>query len=705
MGRWIGYLTTIAIVLLALLTGSSRGARAAQAVLAWNASGDSSVIGYHVYIATKSGDHPTPVSAGNTTSYTVTGLSASQTYYFNVTGYSSSAEGPFTRELVCDFITAGTASNGHITPAGSTAVAGGGSQTYSIVPNPGYQTGTVTVDGRQVAKPTSSYTFCNVSCCHTIAATFVPANYVPANYTITAASQAGGTISPSGAVSVTGGADQAFTIGPAANYTISDVQVDGTSVGAVASYTFNNVAANHTITAFFAPVTYSISASRQGGGTISPSGTIGVSSGSSSLFTITPYRGFQTSDVKVDGKSVGPLSSYAFTNVTANHDIQAFFAARKCSIAASVQGSGTISPPGTKSFSAGTNVSYSMIPATLYTLDAVLIDGNAIPARELQRSASAVGSGAGTGAATYTFANVGGNHSICAVFSPAFELVADAGPDQLVKSGSTVTMDGRNSTGSGSKIVSYKWTQVAGPAVSLSNTSSPQCAFSTQNIASTAALAFNLTVTNGAGVSSSDSCLVDVSSSGGGPSVQTGPDQTVSAYTNVTLNGSSSSDSYGTIKSYTWTQTAGPTVSIINAESPAASFVAPYPGAQGATLVFQLSVRDQYGLKARGPWTVNVMGDYQPPVANAGANISAFPMSTVTLNGKGSSDPTGSPVTYRWTQISGMPVVLSDPRSPAPTFTAPALSGVRESQLVFMLTVTSTVDQLSSTAKCTVTIE
>ena len=103
-----------------------------------------------------------------------------------------------------------------------------------------------------------------------------------------------------------------------------------------------------------------------------------------------------------------------------------------------------------------------------------------------------------------------------------------------------------------------------------------------------AALAFNLTVTNAAGVSSSDSCLVDVSTSGGGPSVQTGPDQTVSAYTNVTLNGSSSSDSYGKITTYKWTQIAGPTVSIINADTPTASFVAPDSGTQGATLVFEL---------------------------------------------------------------------------------------------------------------------
>ena len=183
------------------------------------------------------------------------------------------------------------------------------------------------------------------------------------------------------------------------------------------------------------------------------------------------------------------------------------------------------------------------------------------------------------------------------------------------------------------------------------------------------------------------------------------PDQTVYACSNVTLDGSSSSDSYGTITSYSWTQIAGPAVSILNADTANASFVSPAPGSQGATLVFELSVQDQYGLQARAQWTVNVVGDYQPPEANAGADITAAPMTTVTLNGTASSDPSGSSDTYRWTQISGVPVTLSDPTSTTPSFKAPSLTGDQVSQPVFMLTVTNSADQLSSTVTCTVTVE
>ncbi|GFO53880.1 hypothetical protein GMSM_08870 [Geomonas sp. Red276] len=72
---------------------------------------------------------------------------------------------------------------------------------------------------------------------------------------ITASAGTGGTISPSGTVSVPSGGSQSFTITPASGYKIAAVTVDGASVGAVSSYTFSNVTANHTIAASFTSTT------------------------------------------------------------------------------------------------------------------------------------------------------------------------------------------------------------------------------------------------------------------------------------------------------------------------------------------------------------------------------------------------------------------------------------------------------------------
>ena len=70
-------------------------------------------------------------------------------------------------------------------------------------------------------------------------------------YTIKATAGAGGSISPSGNVSVREGRDQTFTITPDKGYTVSDVRIDGNSVGAVESYTFENVGRTHTIEVIF----------------------------------------------------------------------------------------------------------------------------------------------------------------------------------------------------------------------------------------------------------------------------------------------------------------------------------------------------------------------------------------------------------------------------------------------------------------------
>jgi hypothetical protein len=70
-------------------------------------------------------------------------------------------------------------------------------------------------------------------------------------YTIVASAGAGGSISPSGPVSVPANGSQAFTITANAGFAIGNVLVDGGSVGAVSSYPFTNVTANHTISASF----------------------------------------------------------------------------------------------------------------------------------------------------------------------------------------------------------------------------------------------------------------------------------------------------------------------------------------------------------------------------------------------------------------------------------------------------------------------
>src|SRR3989344_501102 len=79
-----------------------------------------------------------------------------------------------------------------------------------------------------------------------------PALVLAANHTITASASAGGTIFPSGNVSVADGANKTFFITPNAGYVIDTLTVDASPAAIASSYTFTNVVMNHTIAVAFA---------------------------------------------------------------------------------------------------------------------------------------------------------------------------------------------------------------------------------------------------------------------------------------------------------------------------------------------------------------------------------------------------------------------------------------------------------------------
>jgi hypothetical protein len=87
--------------------------------------------------------------------------------------------------------------------------------------------------------------------------------------------------------------------------------------------------------------------------------------------------------------------------------------------------------------------------------------------------------------------------------------VSNAGPDQTVDFGATVTLDGSGSTDPDDNIVSYKWEQTDGPTVTLNNADTATADF-TASVAGGSVLTFELTVTDAEGLSSTDTCVVSV---------------------------------------------------------------------------------------------------------------------------------------------------------------------------------------------------
>jgi hypothetical protein len=97
------------------------------------------------------------------------------------------------------------------------------------------------------------------------------------------------------------------------------------------------------IAKFGTATNYTITASAGTGGAISPVGDISVPQNADQPFTITPAYGFLLDDVLVDGNSEGPITSYTFPDVTANHTIAANFIALP-TISGAVTASATTDP-------------------------------------------------------------------------------------------------------------------------------------------------------------------------------------------------------------------------------------------------------------------------------------------------------------------------------------------------------------------------
>ena len=292
----------------------------------------------------------------------------------------------------------------------------------------------------------------------------------------------------------------------------------------------------------------------------------------------------------------------------------------------------------------------------------------------------------------------------------------DAGIDRTVVEGDTVTLTAVN--GSTATLTNFLWEQIEGPLVVISSAESTQATFTAPNVNEPTELVFRVTAFSSLGtltipvfpdsfdlsadlnVPATDTVTITVEPIPL-PDVDAGDDISANAGETVVLGEDTEINLDGVASKFTWIQTSGPEVELLDADTANPSFTVPAIS-EATTFVFKLTVETRDGVSASD--TLSVTIDPGPlPTALITASATTYEGQTVTFSGVASTDPNGGKLTYAWEQLDdNFTIALEDPTSEIVSFTAPIVT--KDTALTLQLTVTSERGG-SATALQTITIQ
>lgn len=280
--------------------------------------------------------------------------------------------------------------------------------------------------------------------------------------------------------------------------------------------------------------------------------------------------------------------------------------------------------------------------------------------------------------------------------------VANAGPDQTVSLGTTVTVDGSGSEVCQTDAHTYSWAFEAVPTDSAID----ETALSDNKSATAVAVAFtpdvpgdyvlSLQVSDGEHSSPSDLVVITVTSDDAPPVADCGDNMAGEVDVRSTLDGSGSYDPEGAALTYAWSLASTPDCSALSSRDlydDATAGPSIVPDCDGI-FVLSLVVSDGFNWSEPDLCYVDVASDNRLPVADAGDSDELSPCidATISLNGYGSYDLDGEPLTYQWSLVSApsgsgaSDADFSDATAAAPTFKLPD-SPVVEGAYTFQLQV------------------
>jgi hypothetical protein len=293
-------------------------------------------------------------------------------------------------------IGATTSTGGTLTPSGNIMVYMGDDQTFTFFPDFGYTLKALIVDGLIQALDQNTYTFEKIESNHSLAV-----SYKAIEFHIFTSSGTGGSIQPSGAVSVIKGRDQSFTVQPSSGYVLKTVLLDDTPIQHSGNtIVIPSVMNDHDLRVTFKQV-HTLSVMAGPNGQITPSGTIQVSHGNTRSFLLTPDDGYTISTITIDSQEVAYTDHMIILeNIISDHTIVASYTPICHIIASQAYENGKIEPQGYVSVNEGQSQTFTIIPDQGFEILNVLIDSQAV---ELTQN-------------HYTFTNVRETHDIQVIF-------------------------------------------------------------------------------------------------------------------------------------------------------------------------------------------------------------------------------------------------------------------------------------------------
>ncbi|PUE34187.1 hypothetical protein B9Z46_13240 [Limnohabitans sp. Hippo4] len=251
---------------------------------------------------------------------------------------------------------------------------------------------------------------------------------------------------------------------------------------------------------------------------------------------------------------------------------------------------------------------------------------------------------------------------------------AVAGDPKNVITNTLVTLDGsKSSDPNPGDSLTYKWSLVTKPiGSSVSTLTNNTTAMPTFTPDVSGVYLISLSVSDGKLESPVVTTTVTAANVNLAPSANAGLAQNVSVGTQVTLDGSASSDPNGDTLTYQWLLVAKPpgsSAELLEAATPKPKFTADTAGIYIASLV----VSDGRLSSTLTTTTVSATVANRAPTANAGSYQNVVTGLLVSVSGAASSDPDGDALSYNWAMVSkpaNSSASLMDSTKVSPSFTA-----------------------------------